>query len=372
MRAEDFVRPLFRNFDSYSPVTPPDILAEEMGVSVEELVKLDGNENPYGCSPRVLEALGRCSLYHFYPDPLHRKLRKALREYVGLGEEYIVVGSGSDELIDLILRLCLSPGEKVLNFPPTFGMYSFSVRVCGGEVVEIQRREDFSLDLEAIRDAVRRERGVKMAFITSPNNPTGNLIPEEDIREILKLGILVVVDEAYYEFAGESVAHLVPRHENLIVLRTFSKWAGLAGLRIGYGIFPPKIAEAIYKMKLPYNINIAAQIAALESLSDLDLLRERVAAIVRERERLYIKLKEQGFLDPLPSRANFILCRAPSGKALLIKEELRRRRILVRYFNTPLLRDFIRISVGRAEHTDMLLEALEEIRGEMELKEQGR
>jgi len=173
------------------------------------------------------------------------------------------------------------------------------------------------------------------------------------------------VDEAYYEFSGVSVASLVSKYENLIVLRTFSKWAGLAGLRVGYGVFHKNVIKYLNKIKPPYNVNVAAQIAVRESLADIDYLQGTVKLIINERQRLYDKLTEQGILKPIPSQANFLLCNAPKRRAKEIKELLESGGIFVRYFNTSLLKNMIRISVGKPEHTDALIEALHRIGGKV-------
>lgn len=359
MKMPDFIRPHLGSLKPYEPIDPIEVLAERAGISPEKVIKLDGNENPYGCSPRVQAALGRADSLHIYPDPLNREVRRLLESYTGFPSESIAVGSGSDELIDNLLRITLNPGDRVINCPPTFGMYPFSTHVCGGQTVSVPRKADFSLDVPAIESAV--DGRTRAIFITSPNNPTGNLAPEGDILRLLGMGLLVVVDEAYYEFAGETMAPHVRFHPNLVVLRTFSKWAGLAGLRVGYGLMPPEIVDIIYRMKLPYNITTAAQIAVRETFADLDRMQGTVRAIVAERERLFSKLKEQGIVDPIPSRANFILCRVLRGSARELKQALEKRGIFIRYFDTPNLQNMIRISVGRPEHTDALIAALEAI-----------
>ena len=282
-----------------------------------------------------------------------------MSEYVGIDAEHILVGSGSDELIDLILRLFLEPGDEVVNCPPTFGMYSFVTAVCGGRIVDVSRDGDFAINVSYIKRVLGAR--TKVIFLVSPNNPSGNTIPRGDIIELLDAGKIVVVDEAYYEFSGMTVADLVPGYGNLIVLRTFSKWAGLAGLRVGYGIFPLPIAHHILNIKPPYNVNVAATVAACESLSDLDYLREKVAAIVKERARLFIELGRFNFLRVFPSEANFILCSVLNGKARDIYEGLRKRGIFIRYFDTPLLKDYIRISIGKPEHSDAVITALSEM-----------
>jgi histidinol-phosphate aminotransferase len=358
MGATRLVRPEILALLGYEPIEPIDVLAEELGIRPEQVLKLDGNENPYGPSPRVREALAEFDLYHIYPDPTQRKVREALADYVGVDAGHIVVGNGSDELLELIPRLFLSPGDTTVVAVPTFGVYSFATQVWGGRVVAVPRRPDFGLDLPAL---CRASKDAKLVFLASPNNPTGNPVSGEELEALLSTDALVVVDEAYAEFCDCSFVELVPRHENLAVLRTFSKWAGLAGLRAGYGIFPEAVAELLNKVKMPYNVSVAAQIAMLASLEDAALLRERVRLIVRERERLLGELAAIPGLRPFPTQANFILCRIESLDARDVWQRLRRQGIFVRYFDEPMVRDCIRISVGRPEDSERLLTALREI-----------
>ncbi len=385
------VRPDILEMLGYEPIEPSDLLAERLGIPAEQVVKLDGNENPYGPSPRVIEALGAIEDYHRYPDPQQRALRQALAGYAGCEPEQIVAGHGSDELIDLLLRAVIAPGDGVIDCPPTFGMYGFSTRVAGGRVIEAPRRDDYSLDIDGVRSAAGN---AKVVFVTSPNNPTGNPLTEAELEALLATGLLVVVDEAYVEFAGGGYASLVADRENLVVLRTFSKWAGLAGLRAGYGIMPPALAEVLMQIKPPYTPNVAAEVAMLASLEDRERLMERVRTIVQERERLSRGLGALEFVEVYPSQANFVLARLKPGlrggeegldarggedgpdarggeerpdapvRARAVYDQLARRGIFVRYFDTPRLRDCLRISVGLPDHTDRLLEALQELGGE--------
>jgi histidinol-phosphate aminotransferase len=357
------VRPELLELLGYEPIEPVDVLAEELGVPADQIVKLDGNENPYGPSPRVREALAKFDLYHIYPDPEQRRVRQALADYLGLDSEHIVVGNGSDELLELIACLFLSPGDVAVNCVPTFGMYAFVSQIRGARVVEVPRREDFGLDLAAVQGAARE--GAKVIFLASPNNPTGNTVSAAELEAVLSTGVLVVVDEAYVEFSDRSFVGLVPQQDNLIVLRTFSKWAGLAGLRAGYGVFPKGIAELMLKVKMPYNMNVAAQVAVLASLEDRETLQERVEAIVRERERLLGEVAAVRFLRAFASRANFILCRSQGIDAGELRRRLRQQGIFVRHFSTPLVKDCIRITVGRPEHSERLLAALREIGGSL-------
>jgi histidinol-phosphate aminotransferase len=360
MNIEKIVRPELVTMKAYIPIEPTEVLNQRAGLPSRKVIKLDGNENPYGCSPKVYQALATYPYYHNYPDPEQVELRKALEKYTGMGHQHIVCGTGSDELIDLILRLFLKPVDEVINCPPTFGMYPFSTDVCGGRVVDVPRTENFNLDIVAIKKALTGR--TKVIFIASPNNPTGNITAEQQIMELVETGKIVVVDEAYFEFSNVTMANLVPSYPNLIVLRTFSKWAGLAGLRIGYGFFPVEIAGYLMKIKQPYNANAAAQAAVLASLADIEYLRANVTKIVVERERLFGKLKELDWLRPYPSRGNFILCSLPEGKAEETWQQLRKKGIFVRYFDTLKLKDCLRISVGRPEDTDALVKALKEVK----------
>ncbi len=357
MSIEKLIKPELITMKSYTPIEPIEILGQR---TRGRIVKLDGNENPYGCSPKVYQDLANYPYYHIYPDPEQRELRQALDGYTGLDCKHIVCGSGSDELIDLILRLFLKPGEEVINCPPTFGMYPFSTEVCGGKVVNVPRNAQFTIDMASVKNALNNR--TKVIFIASPNNPSGNLATEQDILELVSTGKIVVVDEAYFEFSSVTMANLVPDYPNLIVLRTFSKWAGLAGLRIGYGIFPAEIATYLMKIKQPYNVNAAAQAAVLASLADIDYLRCNIAKIISERERLFNKLRELEWLKPCPSSANFILCSILNGDAKEIWRQLRKKGIFVRYFDSPRLRNCLRISIGKPEDTDALIETLKEVK----------
>ena len=360
MNIEKLIRPELVTMKGYVPIEPTEVLSQRAELPSNKVIKLDGNENPYGCSPQVYQALATYPYYHNYPDPEQMELRKALEKYTGLSRQHIVCGMGSDELIDLILRLFLKPVDEVINCPPTFGMYPFSTDVCGGRVVDVPRTEDFALDMSSIKKALTTR--TKAIFVASPNNPTGSIATEKEIMELVGTGKIVVVDEAYFEFGNATMANLVPSYPNLIVLRTFSKWAGLAGLRIGYGFFPVEIAGYLMKIKQPYNANAAAQAAVLASLADIEYLRANVTKIVMERKRLFSKLKELNWLRPYPSQGNFILCSLPDGKAKKIWRQLQKKGIFVRHFDTPRLKDCLRISVGRPEDTDALVKALKEVK----------
>jgi len=356
---EKFIRLHFSGMAGYSAATNPETLEGKVAVPLEEIVKLDANENPYGCSPEVKKALASFNGFGIYPDADQTEVRRLLATYAGIGAEHIVAGAGSDEIIDLLLRLLLEPGDEVIAGVPTFDMYRFSTQVCGGKFVAVRRDPDFSVSVGTLKAAITPR--TRVIFLTSPNNPSGNTVPRQDILEIVATGLPVVVDEAYFEFSGETVVPLVRRYDNLIVLRTFSKWAGLAGLRIGYGILPVNIASYLLTIKPPYNINLAAQVAVRESLQDRAYLLGTVQKIIAERDRLFGELSRLRFLKTFPSRANFILCAVLRGNAREIRDTLQEKGILIRYYDTPLLQNYIRISAGKPEHTDMIMRALREI-----------
>ncbi|MDZ7844812.1 MAG: histidinol-phosphate transaminase [Anaerolineales bacterium] len=349
-----------REMDPYQPIHPFDVLSEQLGIPPEGLIKLDANENPYGPLPEVLECLQDLRQLHIYPDPESRYLRRALADYHGISEDRILAGAGADELIDLILRAVLDQGDLILNCPPTFSMYAFDASVQAARTLNVPRRKDFSLNLEDLENAVGEE-SPKILFLASPNNPDGGLVPRADLVRLLDLPLLFVVDEAYIDFAGpgSSALDLTGDYPNLIVLRTFSKWGGLAGLRLGYGVFPEWIIPALWKIKQPYNVNAAAAAAGRVTLKHAEALKERTAAIVRERERLYEKINRLPWLSPYPSRANFILARVSGRDAGNLKDQLADRGILIRYFDKPGLRDHIRISVGTPDQTDKLISELQ-------------
>jgi histidinol-phosphate aminotransferase len=351
----------------YTPIEPFEVLSARLGRSPDQIIKLDANENPYGPLPVVREALGKMDFPHIYPDPESRALRESLAKFTGISPEYLLAGSGADELIDLLMRVMLEPGDYALSCPPTFGMYSFDAELNAARILEVPRKADFSLDMKSIREAVKAH-SPKMLFIATPNNPDGSLLDRKAIEELLELPLLVVLDEAYIEFAddklgaGLSFIHEVPDRENLIVLRTFSKWAGLAGLRIGYGAFPAWLMPVLWKSKQPYNVNVAANVAAQVSLDHTGELSKIVMKLKNERERLAESLSEIPYLQVYPTHSNFILCRVDGRDALELKTRLAQEHgIFIRYFNKPGLRDHIRVSVGRPGDTDVLIKALKEL-----------
>ncbi len=366
MKITDLIRPDVASMEAYAPIVPFEVLSARLGRAPEAIIKLDANENPYGPSPRVRAALAALPFPHIYPDPESTALRAALARDTGVPADNLLAGAGADELIDLIMRLFLQPGDAVIDCPPTFGMYPFDAAVNGGRVVRVPRRPDFSVDVEAVLSVFQSHipphpHTPKLLFVTSPNNPDGSVISDGDMRRLLALPVAVVLDEAYIEFHGPSRLKWVLEHDNLMVLRTFSKRAGLAGMRVGYGAFPSALMPHLWKIKQPYNVSVAATAAALAALEDAGYMADMVARLTAERARLMTGLAGIAYLQPYPSRANFVLCRVSGRDAHALKLALEQEGILVRYFNKTGLTDCIRISVGKPEHTDALVDALRRV-----------
>ena len=381
-----FIRPGIAVMKPYTPILPLEVLAQKLGRAPDQIVKLDANENPYGPSPRARAALAKAAFLNIYPDPANTFLREALARFTGLPQDRLFPGAGADELIDLALRATITPGDVVIDCPPSFGMYPFSSAVNAAQFVEVPRRADFALDVPAIESAVRSNPRAKVLFVCSPNNPDGSLVSDGDLRRLLTLPVLVVLDEAYVEFStatqGQtsmadtgkgadarsmgSAGHIAWTldYPNLAVLRTFSKLAGLAGLRVGYGAFPEWLLPQLWKIKQPYNVNVAATLAALASLEDLATLQDNLGKLMAERARLSAALSELNFLQVFPSSANFLLCRVLDREARQLKLALEEHGVLVRYFDRPGLQDCIRISVGKPEQTEALLNALKQMTSE--------
>jgi histidinol-phosphate aminotransferase len=326
-------------------------------------IKLNANENLYGCSPKVLEALANFRDPHLSPDPTQTELRQLCADYVGVGPEHIIAGNGSDELIYLITHTFVDPGDEVIHFLPGFPPYAIRAQMCGGVPVNVLRDNDFAIDLATLKAAITKK--TKLIVVINPNNPTGTETSRQDIIEILDTGLPVIVDEAYAEFSDSSIVDLVTRYENLMVLRTFSKWAALAGIRIGYGVFSLTIANTVMKIRSPFNVNATALIAVRESMKDREYLLNNVKAIINERERLFGELQKMQMVQPVPSKSNFIFCRTLDVSPFDIQKKLMERGISIKANEIPQGGGSLCMTIGKPEHTDALITALREIEKEL-------
>jgi histidinol-phosphate aminotransferase len=258
-----------------------------------------------------------------------------------------------------------------MDFPPSFAMYAFNAQLQDARVVSVPRDEQFNIDVDAAIAAITDR--TKLILLTSPNNPTGTVMPTADVRRILDTGYLVVLDEAYYEFANadgqgfETMVGEVANYPNLVVLRTFSKWAGLAGLRIGYGVFPQEVSQHLWKLKPPFNVNVAALVAMRAALDDREYLMGTVNQIVAERNRLMVELPKTRIVTPYPTRSNFMLCEVHGITGVELRERMADEGILLRTYGSPRLKSTIRISTGRPEQNDILLATLTKLANELGL-----
>jgi histidinol-phosphate aminotransferase len=321
------------------------------------VIKLNTNENPYPPSPRVVEALVRAAdeTVRLYPDPEARALRTRAAEVYGVPPDHILAGNGSDELIALVLRATVDAGARVAFPVPTYSLYETLVAVQGGEAVCVPFPENFTLPPGV---AAARAR---VTFLCNPNSPSGTLVPLGGVEALARAvaGVLVV-DEAYVDFARESALGLVGRLPNVIVLRTFSKSFSLAGLRVGLAFGHPDLLAGLRTVKDSYNLSRMAQAAALAALDDPAWMKANVERIRATRARLTEALDRLGFRVP-PSEANFVLARRPGTDLGALARALSARDILVRHFTTHGLEDAVRITVGTDAEIDTLLTALREL-----------
>ena len=326
------------------------------------MVKLDAMENPYPLPDDLAAEMGRRLArvaVNRYPDPTAPALKARMREAMGVPDSLdLLLGNGSDEVLQLIAMAVARPGAVALAPEPSFAMYRLSAIACGLRYVGVPLARDFSLDEKALHAAMERERPA-VTWIAYPNNPTGNLFPRESILAILDAAPgLVVVDEAYYAFSGgASLLDEVGRHPNLLLVRTVSK-LGLAGLRLGVAIGPRDWLAELEKLRLPYNVNVLSMAAAELLLDHRDVLDAQTRAIVAERARLEAALDRIPGVTRFPSAANFVLIRVSDAPRAF--EGLQRRGILVRNFHGshPLLEHCLRLTVGTPDENEKLLAAL--------------
>lgn len=362
------VHPHLVALPGYEPVVPLAERCRRVGIPVEDALKLDANENPFGVHPQVRAALRELAASGnsaaIYPDPQQVQLRSAIAEHIGVRPDQVIAGAGADELLDLIMRAIVPEDRPVATSTPSFGMYPFLADVNGLELVEVPRASEFGIELEPLIAATRR---AGLTILTSPNNPTGDLFPRAALEALLETGATLLLDEAYVDFASESALDLLERHPRLIVVRTFSKWAGIAGLRLGYAVAHPQLVEALHKIKQPYNINAAAEAAGLAALRAADALNAQAEQIVETRERLIAALAEHASLRPYPSQANFVLVRvaplgedagATSSAGRELHDALAHQGVFVRFYSNRRLRNCVRISVPRPDQLPTLLERI--------------
>ena len=323
-----------------------------------EIIKLNSNENPYPPSPVVLDLLKNINgeWLRRYPEPLGGEFRRAASKVLGVPHDWIIVGNGSDEVLNLVVRACADPGRKVVYPIPTYVLYVTLVQIQGAEIIEIPYGEDDRFPLEELITA-----DGNVTFIASPNSPSGCIVPMEDLRKLAsRLSGVLVIDEAYVDFAQENALALVKEYDNVIVVRTLSKGYSLAGLRLGFGVANPGLLDGLFKVKDSYNIDAIACALGAAAITDQAYKNACVAKVKASRTKLATDLKQLGF-QVGDSQTNFLFVQPPQENAQFLYQRLKERQILVRYFPHPGLDHKLRITVGTDQQNQLLVEALRQI-----------
>lgn len=328
-------------------------------------IKVNQNENPWDAPARIKEeSLRRLEgrAWSRYPDFVPASLHEHLARFANWRTDGVLAGNGSNELIQALLMVTVGENKRVLISEPTFALYRQVATVLGGEVVSVPLAPQLSYDAATIRQAIASHQP-HVVILCSPNNPTGCLLDDDDLAEILKTAPgIVAIDEAYFEFAGHSVVPLLAHHPNLVVLRTFSKAMAMAALRIGYLLGSPALVREIGKALLPYNLNALSQTIAEVAVEMYEAeLQPLVRQIVAERDRLFQSLGEIRGLDPVPSAANFMVVRVARDPKQVFAELLQRDILVRDVSHYPMLENCLRISVGTPHENDLLIAALREV-----------
>ncbi|MCX7193327.1 MAG: histidinol-phosphate transaminase [Proteobacteria bacterium] len=332
------------------------------------LIKLDAMENPY-LVPQVLRdeiaAIVASAPVNRYPDPNPQALKEKIRHLLGLPDGMaVLLGNGSDELIQLLAMAVNKPGAVLLSVEPSFVMYKMIATFVGMRYAGVPLAADFSLDLSATLEAIRREQPV-LVFLAYPNNPTGNLFARDEVRQIIEASPgLVVIDEAYYAFASDSFVNDLANYPNLLVMRTFSK-LGMAGLRLGFLAGSALWLEQLEKLRLPYNVGVLPQLVAEKLLENHSVLLQQAEQIKKDRTVLYQQLSAIAGVEVYSSEANFLLLRLADANRVF--NELKRRGVLVKNLNGghPMLNDCLRVTVGTPAENERFIEALQESIGQV-------
>ncbi len=321
------------------------------------IIKLNTNENPYLPSPNAIAVLKNLDpeWLRRYPDPYANDFRQATSEALNIPKDWIMVGNGSDDMLNVVVRACAEPGRKVVYPMPTYVLYRTLTEIQDADRLEIPYGENNQLPLNELIAA----QGA-VTFIASPNSPSGHVVAMSDLRQLAaNLNGVLVIDEAYVDFAEETVLPLVEQFQNVIILRTLSKGYSLAGLRLGFAIAQPHLIRGLFKVRDSYSVDAIATLVGAAAMRDQNYKNECAEKVKRSREKLAIDLKQLGF-KVWDSQTNFLLTQPP-GNAAKIYEALKQQNILVRYFNQPNLDDKLRISVGTDEQNRILINTLSQI-----------
>ena len=360
------LNPQWASLPVYVPGKPIDQVAREHGLNPAHIIKLASNENPLGPSPKAVEAL-RSALghIHLYPDGSAFALKAALAQFLSVEPDHLIVGNGSNEVLEFVAHAFLAPGDEVVVSQYCFAVYPIVTALMGATLVTVPALPGFQADIPAMIQALTPR--TKVLFLANPNNPTGTLTSREDVSRLLASvpdNVLIVMDEAYIEFSDDPI-DLMPlvrlgSNSNLLIARTFSKIFGLAALRLGYGVATPALVAALEKVREPFNINALAQVAAIAALEDT-----QHQANTRANNRAGLEFYGRAFfqigLEMVPSHANFVLVNVGEGARVFL--ELQKRGIITRPMGAYQLPEWLRISVGSATENERCVRALREILG---------
>jgi histidinol-phosphate aminotransferase len=359
------LNPTLSTLPVYQPGRPIEEVARELGLPAADFIKVASNENPLGPSPLAIAAMQRILPHlHLYPDGNAFYLKQRLAERLGLRSNQLILGNGSNEIIEFVGHALMRPGADIVVSQYCFAIYPIIAAMMGARVITVPAK-DYGHDLAAMRQAITPSTSV--VFVANPNNPTGTLASREAVLALVEsvpANVLLVMDEAYFEFLDEPL-DLLPmiregKQPNLLLMRTFSKIYGLAGLRLGYGIGVPELVSTLEKVRQPFNINSLAQTAALAALDDTDHMRKTRENNREGRALLTKELNTLGW-DVVPSAANFILVKVGDGQRVFT--ELQRRGVIARPMGGYQLPEFIRISIGTPAENERCLAGLKEILG---------
>jgi histidinol-phosphate aminotransferase len=353
--------PWLRELVSYEPGKPIEDVARELGLQPHEIIKLASNENPLGPSPKALAAMRETlERAHFYPDGGGYYLREAIAKKFGFERGSVILGCGSNEVIELIGKAFLNPGDDIVASRHAFVVYKLMATLFGARTIEVPD-PGFAHDLDAMAAAITPK--TREVFIANPNNPTGTLLTQEEIDRFMDRvpeHVIVVFDEAYYEFNEQppDTLKFVREGRNVVVLRTFSKIQGLANLRIGYGIAKPELVDVLQKTRQPFNVNGIAQAGALAGLADEEHQRKTREITIEGRDFLQREFAALG-LEYIPSFANFVLVKVGDGKAIF--QALMKRGVIVRDMSSYGLPEWVRVSIGTMPQNERFLVELKQL-----------
>ena len=329
-------------------------------------VKLNQNESPLDIPKELKEEIFRRleeTQWNRYPEDFPGALIKRIAAYTNFPEEGIMAANSSNELIQTLIYASCDTGDQILTVTPTFSVYGMAASVMNIETLAVPLKADFSFDVPAIIKKIGESKQLKTVILASPNNPTGTVLGIDEIKAIAKkTSGLLVIDEAYFEFYGESAQSLIETYDNIVVLRTFSKALRSAGIRLGYLLAREAVVKELKKAKLPFSVGIFQQVAGEVLLENRELLLENIETTLREREQLFNRMQTIPFIRPVPSKANFILFRSTSIPPGVLYRSLRQLGILVRAYDGPGMEDMLRVAIGTPAENAMFLGALRSLK----------